>query len=675
MNTGAIHAVTAFVCMLQILLILKRSGDAEYREAIDVPFCKMLCFFTVFCFLDAVRGIFAAAWFGTGRIGFLTASYGYHIAASLSGYVGIGYGLSYVKAEKKDRKALNFCRMGILLLQTALLIYNLAEHNVFWVDMQGRYCTGKPGLFLYGLQQIYFVTLMIYAGCKWYTQEENRDLYRNAFLFASIPLIFGIGQYLFMDTAMYSMGFALAVFVLYLYGVAAQREIFIKARMSDLDRMQTSIIHGLAGNFVAIYYVDLKTEEFDIYRNSQAGNGLIKDEGRHRRYFDSAIERGKQSILSEDQELFQQCFSRQIVERELEKKNQYSFTVRIPVNGRVRYFQYRFMRPVAEEEKGKLIVGVYDVDEEIRGEQARQEQIRLGSEREERLKEKVYIDALTGLYNRRAYEDAIKDYETRKIEQNFVYLSIDLNGLKTANDGMGHEAGDELLKGAAFCLKTCLGAYGKIYRTGGDEFVAMICADHDKLYEILTDFDRTVLGWSGERVKELTMSYGFVSRAENAEMDISEIAKLADKRMYQDKEDYYANRGIDRRGQQEAYDAICNSYIKILKINLTTERFSLIRMGDKEKEHTRRPDEGISVWLQDFKLFGQVHEEDRENYLKNTDIDFLRDFFRQGNKVLALYYRRKIGKEYKHVMLEMIPAKEYTHEEQTVFLYEKNIDR
>ena len=58
---------------------------------------------------------------------------------------------------------------------------------------------------------------------------------------------------------------------------------------------------------------------------------------------------------------------------------------------------------------------------------------------------------------------------------------MDVNGLKKVNDQLGHDAGDELLKGASSCISRCFGSYGKAYRTGGDEFIAIV--DHGKDYD------------------------------------------------------------------------------------------------------------------------------------------------------------------------------------------------
>ena len=56
------------------------------------------------------------------------------------------------------------------------------------------------------------------------------------------------------------------------------------------------------------------------------------------------------------------------------------------------------------------------------------------------------------------------------MDSQFIYVSMDVNGLKIINDRQGHAAGDELICVAASCMKTRFDRYGKVYRMGGDEF-------------------------------------------------------------------------------------------------------------------------------------------------------------------------------------------------------------
>lgn len=162
-------------------------------------------------------------------------------------------------------------------------------------------------------------------------------------------------------------------------------------------------------------------------------------------------------------------------------------------------------------------------------------------------KNRSNTDQLTGLYNRRAYETDIAELEKDGIEDDFVFVSIDVNALKAANDAYGHSAGDELLLGAAGCIKTCFGPYGKIYRIGGDEFIALINTGSENLETLKKEIDGLTSGWSGKLVNNLAISCGYVARSEFEDISIREIAQTADERMYEAKNEYYRKNGIERR--------------------------------------------------------------------------------------------------------------------------------
>lgn len=167
--------------------------------------------------------------------------------------------------------------------------------------------------------------------------------------------------------------------------------------------------------------------------------------------------------------------------------------------------------------------------------------------REDYLIRELRIDELTGCYNRKAYEEAIHKLVDLEKEDNLVYVSIDVNGLKTINDTLGHAAGDELIIGSANCLKQCLGSYGRIYRTGGDEFIAIIYINESRLDDAKHDLAETVFEWKGVEVKELSISCGYVRAAQYPGKTIKEIAKIADEKMYEAKDNYYKATGLIRR--------------------------------------------------------------------------------------------------------------------------------
>lgn len=302
----------------------------------------------------------------------------------------------------------------------------------------------------------------------------------------------------------------------------------------------------------------------------------------------------------------------------------------------------------------------------------------LALQSQQKLREQTKLannDELTSLLNRHAYEVAMEQHRIALSDTNFAYVAMDINGLKVVNDTLGHKAGDELICGATDCMRICLGAYGKLYRVGGDEFVAIIHATQKELDFIRTDLEDKVMNWRGNLVSNLSISVGIASKREFPSYPIDELAVIADERMYEDKNEYYKKTGIDRRGQHSAYAALCASYTKILKVNVTTDSHSIICMNQNEQTSQKGFSASISKWLHDFAASGQVHPDDCDQYFKATDINVIRDYFRKGQRSLNIFYRRKSENGYRQSKMEMIPAEDYSETDMNLYLYVKDIDK
>lgn len=156
-------------------------------------------------------------------------------------------------------------------------------------------------------------------------------------------------------------------------------------------------------------------------------------------------------------------------------------------------------------------------------------------------------DELTGLSNRRALQLDLKQIEQAGTLPEFTFIIMDLNELKQNNDTLGHQAGDELIRGTAQCMAQAMGGYGKLYRTGGDEFVAILCCTQEDLENVLAEFDRLASSWRRGKVGPISISRGVVRCQEFPQLTAGEILDLADRRMYEDKKRYYIASGKARR--------------------------------------------------------------------------------------------------------------------------------
>ena len=124
---------------------------------------------------------------------------------------------------------------------------------------------------------------------------------------------------------------------------------------------------------------------------------------------------------------------------------------------------------------------------------------------------------------------------------------MDLNGLKAANDNIGHEAGDELIIGASKCMYNAFSGLGRTYRVGGDEFVALLRGTREEVQDAVKTFDYLTENFQGNLISELSVAKGVVVCSEHIELNFEEIKAMADKLMYADKDEYYRRTGKDRR--------------------------------------------------------------------------------------------------------------------------------
>jgi len=158
-----------------------------------------------------------------------------------------------------------------------------------------------------------------------------------------------------------------------------------------------------------------------------------------------------------------------------------------------------------------------------------------------------YTDELTGLQNRRSFENEISEIKRNFSLEPIAVCAVDLNGLKNVNDTIGHVAGDELISGAASILSEVFASYGKLFRTGGDEFYVIMNPIPENLESLVEELEEKMHEWKGELVDKLSFSYGFALSTSGRSSNIDQLLIEADKSMYAYKRNYYMTLGNDRR--------------------------------------------------------------------------------------------------------------------------------
>ena len=162
----------------------------------------------------------------------------------------------------------------------------------------------------------------------------------------------------------------------------------------------------------------------------------------------------------------------------------------------------------------------------------------------------IETDALTGLYSRLAYSNELQRRDgAGRLPDGFAAVMLDIDGLKSVNDSLGHEAGDELIGGAAQCILKVFGGLGRCFRTGGDEFVVLGEMDREQTEDALRRLETECAAWSGSLVGQLHLSAGFALAEDHAGLSAEALVKEADQAMYLAKAAYYALSGKDRRAR------------------------------------------------------------------------------------------------------------------------------
>ncbi len=142
-------------------------------------------------------------------------------------------------------------------------------------------------------------------------------------------------------------------------------------------------------------------------------------------------------------------------------------------------------------------------------------------------------DYLTGLYNRRYFEKALKELD-RPENLPLTLIIADINGLKLINDSFGRAQGDLVLKKAAQLMKENLPKNAVLARISGGEFMMILPQiDVFEVVEIIKTLKTTVLKEKND-FSDLSISYGYETK-EVEDQDIHDIFKQAEDDMYRHK--------------------------------------------------------------------------------------------------------------------------------------------
>ena len=297
-----------------------------------------------------------------------------------------------------------------------------------------------------------------------------------------------------------------------------------KQRLLLEERVTFSrIAEALSQDYISIYYVDSETDQFIEFSSIEDYQSLNIEKG-GKDFFQASRRNAVRVIYPEDQNLFLQVFTKENILRELEKNRTFSVTYRLLFDGVPTYVYLKATRMEDKNDK-HIVIGVSNVDEQIRREQEREQAVNA-----------VNRDALTGVKSKHAYTETEREID-RDIQAGtadpFAVVVCDVNGLKQINDTLGHKAGDQLIKDA--CKVICnVFKHSPVYRIGGDEFVAILRGgDYAVRQELMEQFcqkNRTSVQGQNQRI-----AGGLSVYRPDEDGALAAVFERADARMYENK--------------------------------------------------------------------------------------------------------------------------------------------
>ncbi len=174
-----------------------------------------------------------------------------------------------------------------------------------------------------------------------------------------------------------------------------------------------------------------------------------------------------------------------------------------------------------------------------------------------KLQKFIIEDPLTQIYNRRYFEEAIKEevYKALRQKYSLSLMMIDLDNFKWYNDNFGHQEGDKLLKDfGEILLKNIRNKVDKACRYGGDEFVIILPYTFWKNAGSIAE--RICKNWQGKGFTSVTLSIGIAQliERESLEKSISDLINRADKAMYEAKRFKKDSWVVDKESSKQFLD-------------------------------------------------------------------------------------------------------------------------
>ena len=246
-----------------------------------------------------------------------------------------------------------------------------------------------------------------------------------------------------------------------------------KEEMARLQAEQITYarINALSRDYICIYTVNPDTDRYVEYGATADYSGLnVPKEGDD--FYATSRVQSERVLWPEDVARFQELITKERIMEEIRKNGIFTMRYRMNIDGEPRYTGLK--ATLIEEQDGpQLIIGVTDIDAQVRREQEYERRLAAARSR-------AHLDILTGVKNKNAYENMSHNLDRQVEVGQDVHYAIALcrvDGLAEVNEEHGREAGDQLIRDA--CAIVCnVFKHSPVFRVAGDQFAA-VAQGHD----------------------------------------------------------------------------------------------------------------------------------------------------------------------------------------------------
>ena len=304
----------------------------------------------------------------------------------------------------------------------------------------------------------------------------------------------------------------------------------VRKRRAELRHEEERIIytrlHAIADTHMVVYVVDPENDNYHEFTTSSHYEESLKLAKEGTEFFAAAREAACFYIHPDDLKRYLAVFTKKKILAEINRSGLFTLSCRLLIEDKPVHVQIRASM-VEEKEGPRLIVGLMNIDAQVRQEEEYGKRLALA----QRL---ANIDALTGIKNKHAFLAEQERLDRQIAEQDqppFAIVMLDLNDLKKINDTAGHQAGDQCLRDA--CKIICdTFKRSPVFRIGGDEFAVIAQgSDYERIEELL--------GRINGRNAEACHSGGLVIACGMAKFDhdacVAAVLERADYNMYENK--------------------------------------------------------------------------------------------------------------------------------------------